>query len=54
MYDKGMTAQGYRYQGIAKSQCSWHKHEITRFKSSEEEGKLKDKKPVVFKASSSK
>ena len=31
-----------------------HKHEITRFKSSEEGGKLKDKKPVVFKAPSSK
>jgi len=31
-----------------------HEHEITRFKSSEEGGKLKDKKPVVFKASSSK
>ena len=31
-----------------------HEHEITRFKSSEEGSKLKDKKPVVFKASSSK
>jgi len=31
-----------------------HEHEINRFKSSEEEDKLKDKKPVVFKASSSK
>jgi len=31
-----------------------HEHEITRFKSSEKEGKLKDKKLVVFKASSSK
>jgi len=31
-----------------------HEHEITRFKSNEEEGKLKDKKPVVFKDSSSK
>ena len=31
-----------------------YEHEITRFKSSEEEGKLKGKKPVVFKASSSK
>jgi len=31
-----------------------HEHEIIRFKSSEEEGKLKDKKPVVLKASSSK
>jgi hypothetical protein len=31
-----------------------HERETTRFKSSEEEGKLKDKKPVVFKASSSK
>ena len=30
-----------------------HEHEITQFKSSEEEGKLKEKKPVVFKASSS-
>jgi hypothetical protein len=28
-----------------------HEHEITRFKYSEEEGKLKDKKPTVFKAS---
>jgi len=31
-----------------------HEHEITRFKSNEEEGKLKNKKPVVFKASLSK
>jgi uncharacterized protein with PIN domain len=31
-----------------------HEHEINRFKSSEEEVKLKDKKPVVFKASLSK
>ena len=31
-----------------------HEHEITRFKSSEEGGKLRDKKLVVFKASSSK
>ena len=31
-----------------------HEHEINHFKFSEEEGKLKDKKPVVFKASSSK
>jgi len=31
-----------------------HEHEINHFKSSEEEGKLKDKKPIVFKASSPK
>jgi len=31
-----------------------HEHEITHFKSSEEERKLKDKKPVLLKASSSK
>ena len=31
-----------------------HEHDITPFKSSVEEGKLKDKKSVVFKASSSK
>ena len=31
-----------------------NEHEINRFKSSEEDGKLKDKKPVVLKASSSK
>jgi len=31
-----------------------HEHEIIRFKSSEEEGKWKDKKPLVLKASSSK
>jgi len=63
MYDKGMTAQGYRYQGIANLNVLSmitlfgklkELHEITRFKSNEEEGKLKDKKLVVFKASSSK
>ena len=31
-----------------------HEHEINRFKSSGDESKLKEKKPVVFKASSSK
>jgi len=31
-----------------------HEHEINHFKSSEDESKSKEKKPVVFKASSSK